>query len=64
MFELEPGLPPAPLEAEFGSATPVPGTGATGILMLGDGEDPATVLVGVADDGDVRPVTVRHERGP
>ena len=63
VFELEPGLPPAPLEAELGAATPVPGTGAARILMLGDGEGPATVLVGLADNGDVRSVTVRRERG-
>jgi hypothetical protein len=31
--------------------------------MLGDGNAPATVLVGLADDGDVRSVTVRRERG-
>jgi hypothetical protein len=64
VFELEPGLPPAPLEAELGAATRVPGTGAARILMLGDGKGPATVLVGLADDGDVRSVTVRRERGP
>jgi hypothetical protein len=64
VFELEPGLPPATLEAELGAATRVPGTGAARILMLGDGNGPATVLVGLADDGDVRSVTVRRERGP
>jgi hypothetical protein len=64
VFELEPGLPPAPLEAELGAATPVPGTGAARILMLGEGEGPATVLVGLADDGNVRSVTVRRDRGP
>jgi hypothetical protein len=64
VFELEPGLSPAPLEAQLGSATPVPGTGAARILMLGDGEGPATVLVGLADDGDVRSVIVRRELGP
>jgi hypothetical protein len=61
-FELEPGLAPAPLEAELGAATPLPGTGAARILLLGDGEGPATVLVGLADDGDVQSVTVRRER--
>jgi len=64
VLELEPGLPPALLEAEFGAATPVPGTGAARILMLGDGGGPATVLVALADDGDVRSVTIRRERGP
>jgi len=63
VFELEPGLPPAQLEVELGAATPVPGTGAARILMLGDSEGPATVLIGLADDGDVRSVTVRRERG-
>jgi hypothetical protein len=63
VFELAPGLPPAALEADLGTATPVPGTGAARLLMLGDGEGPATVLVGLADDGDVRSVTVRRERG-
>lgn len=63
MFELEPGLRPAPLEAELGAAIPVPGTGAARTLMLGDGEGPATVLVGLADNGDVRSATVRRERG-
>jgi hypothetical protein len=63
VFELEPGLPPAPLEAEFGVATPLPGTGATRILMLGDGEGPATVLIALDDHGDVRAVTVRREHG-
>jgi hypothetical protein len=64
VLELEPGLPPGLLEAEFGAATPVPGTGAAPIMMLGDGDGPATVLVGLADDGDVRSVTIRRERGP
>jgi hypothetical protein len=63
VFELAPGLPPAPLEAALGAATPVPGTGAARLLMLGDGEGPATVLVGLADDGSVRSLTVRRERG-
>ncbi len=61
-FELEPGLSPAPLEAELGAGTPVAGTGAARILMLGGGDGPATVLVGLADSGDVRSVTVRRER--
>jgi hypothetical protein len=60
-LELEPGLPPAPFEAEFGAATPVPGTGAARIMKLGDGDGPATVLVALADDGDVRSVTIRRE---
>jgi hypothetical protein len=64
VLEVEPGLPPGPLEAEFGAATPVPGTGAARVLMLGDGDGPATVLVALADDGDVRSVTIRRERGP
>jgi hypothetical protein len=59
IFELEPGLPPGALAAEFGGATPVPG--AQRLLMLGDGNGPATALVGLADDGDVRSVTVRRE---
>jgi hypothetical protein len=61
-FELEPGLSPAPLEAELGTGTPVPGTGAARILMLGDGDGAATVLVSLADSGDVQSVTVRRER--
>jgi hypothetical protein len=52
------------LEAEFGAATPVPGTGAARILMLGDGDGPATVLVTLGDDDDVRSVTIRREGGP
>jgi len=64
VLELEPGLPPPLLEAEFGVATPVPGTSAPRILMLGDGDGPATVLVALADDGDVRSVTIRREGGP
>jgi hypothetical protein len=63
VFELESGVPPASLEAALGAAKRVPGTGAARILMLGDGDGPATVLVGLADDGDVRSVTVRRERG-
>jgi len=60
-FELEPGLPPAPLEVEFGAATAVPATGAARILRLGDGDGPATVLVALGQDGDVRAVTIRRE---
>jgi hypothetical protein len=63
VFELAPGLAPAALEAELGAVTPVPGTGAARVVMLGDGEGPATVLAGLADDGDIRSVTVRRERG-
>jgi hypothetical protein len=63
VFELEPGLAPGPLEAELGAATPLPGTGAARILMLGGGEGPATVLVTLDDDRDVRSVTVRREGG-
>jgi hypothetical protein len=63
VFKLEPGLPPATLEAEFGMATPLPATGAARILMLGDGEGPATVLIALDDHGDVRSVTVRRELG-
>lgn len=62
VFELVPGLPPGALEAELGAATSVPGTGAARILMLGEGEGPASVLAGLADDGNVRSVTVRRER--
>jgi len=64
VLALGPGLRPALLEAEFGAATPLPGTGAERILKLGHGDGPATVLVAVADDGDVRSVTIRRERGP
>jgi hypothetical protein len=63
VLELAPGLPPAALEAEFGAATPLPGTGAARIMLLGDGDGPASVLVALADDGDVRSVTIRRERG-
>jgi hypothetical protein len=63
MFELTPGMASAPLEAEFGAATALPGTGAARILALGGGEGPATVLVTLDDDGDVRSVTVRREGG-
>jgi hypothetical protein len=61
LFELDPGLPTGPLETEFGGATPVPGAGAQRLLMLGDGDGPATALVRLAADGDVRSVTVRRE---
>ena len=64
VFELEPGLPVSELEAELGTATPVPGKGAARLMTLGDEDGPATVLVGLADDGDVRSVAVRRERGP
>lgn len=63
VFELEPGLPPAPLEAEFGVATPLPAAGAARILMLGGSDGPATVLVALDDHSEVRSVTVRRERG-
>jgi hypothetical protein len=62
IFELEPGLAPGALAAEFGGATPVPGAGAERLVMLGDGDGPATALIRLADDGDVRSVTVRRER--
>ena len=63
VFELEPGLRPAALEAEFGAATPLPGARGARILVLGGGEGPATALVTLDDHGDVRSVTVRRERG-
>jgi hypothetical protein len=63
VFELEPGLRPAALEAEFGAATPLPGAGGARVLVLGGGEGSATVLVALDDHSDVRSVTVRRERG-
>ncbi len=63
MFAVAPGLAPAALEAKLGAATPLPGTGAERLLMLGDGAGPATALVGIGENGDVRSVTVRRELG-